>query len=935
MDESPRILLIDDNSIDRARIIQELEREFPALRVRQAGDEGQCAEALRAGEFDLVLLDYLMPWTDGLTILRTVKTRFPDCPVIMVTGSGNEELAVEAIKAGLDDYVLKTPKHLARLPAAVRASWEHAREHRALEAAESLYRNLFDRVPVGLYRASPDGKFLEVNPALVEMLGYPGRDALLTADPRQFCVPAEDRAHGEALPERDGIVQGLVRQFRRRDGSIIWVRDSARAVRDAAGRIVWYEGSLEDITEQRRAEELLASHTAQLETIRTVTEEITRELNLDTVIGIIGRRALELVGGTSGGVFLWDDVAQRLVPRFWHGHSEVFENVRWRLGEGVVGTVAQRRHGMVVNEYRNSPYAHPLFLAQAGITAVIAEPLVHRDRLLGVIAIDNEGIGRNFTEDDRHILSLFAAQAAVAIENARLFGQISHAKAEWESTFDAAADFIAVLDPDYRIVRVNWAMARKFHTTPQALIGRRCHEVFEGFVTPPPECPLAECLRTRRSVTEEWEMPGSGETHLRTYSPFLDPDGNPIGVILVSKDMTDQKRLQQQLLHAEKMAAMGRLVSGVAHELNNPLTAVFGHAQLLLLGAIDEVTRQRAEVIVAEAERAAKIVRNLLSFARPQKPERRVLAIESLVEETLALRAYELNVRSIRVVKELEPDLPPVLADRHQLQQVLLNFLINAEQAISQRTGRGEIHLRSATDAERTRVRVAVEDDGPGIPPDVMGKIFDPFFTTKEVGQGTGLGLSICYTILEEHGGRIRAGNRPQGGAWFEFELPAYAETRTEPGEVRPSQLEGQPTGGMRILVADDEEAIVRVVVGALGMQGHSVDVALDGRVAAERVERDNYDLVLMDLKMPGFTGQQLYEVISRKPVRPHVVIMTGDTISPESRAFLAKTGLRCLEKPFNIEDLWSCVRQFSRRTPPPPEDPPLPPPSELHLPLA
>jgi PAS domain S-box-containing protein len=934
MDESPRILLIDDNPIDRARIIQELEREFAALRVRQAGDERQCGEALRAGEFDLVLLDYLMPWTDGLTILRSVKARFPDCPVIMVTGSGNEELAVAAIKAGLDDYVLKTPQDLARLPAAVRASWEHAREHRALEAAESLYRNLFDQVPVGLYRASPNGKFLEVNPALVEMLGYPGRDALLSADPRQFCVHAEDRARGEALPEQDGIVQGLVKQFRRRDGSSIWVRDTARAVRDAGGRVLWYEGSLEDITERRGAEELLASHAAQLETIRMVTEEMTRELDLDTVIGIIGRRALELVGRTSGNVSLWDGVAQQLVPRFWRGHSEVFEVVRWRLGEGVVGTVAQRRSGMVVNDYRNSPFAHPLFVAQTGITAVIAEPLVHRDRLLGVIAIDDEGVGRTFTEDDRHALSLFAVQAAVAIENARLFGQISHAKAEWESTFDAAADFIAVLDPDYRIVRVNWAMARKFHTTPQALIGRRCHEVFEGFVTPPPECPLAECLRTRRSVTEEWEVPESGETHLRTYSPFLGVDGKPIGVILVSKDMTDQKRLQQQLLHAEKMAAMGRLVSGVAHELNNPLTAVFGHAQLLLLGAIDEVTRQRAEVIVAEAERAAKIVRNLLSFARPQKPERRVLAIEPLIEETLALRAYELNVCNIRVVKELAPDLPPVLADRHQLQQVLLNLLINAEQAISHRGGRGEIRLRSVTDPERTRVRVAIEDDGPGIPADVMGKIFDPFFTTKEVGQGTGLGLSICYTILEEHGGRIRADNRPQGGAWFEMELPAHAEARPEAGEVRPSRLEGQPTGGMQILVADDEEAIVRAVAGALEMQGHRVDVALDGRVAAERVESGNYDLVLMDLKMPGFNGQQLYEVISRKRVQPHMVIMTGDTISPESRAFLASTGLRCLEKPFNIEDLWDCVHQFGRPTAHPPEDGSPPPPSDPRLPL-
>lgn len=904
-----RILHIDDNAFDRAMIRQVLEQDFPQLLLHQVADEQGLLDAVAVGNCDVVLCDYLLPWTDGLTILRAIKERWPEIPVLMVTGSGNEEVAIEAIKAGLDDYILKSPNHLARLPTAIRTALDRVEQRHRLREIEVRFHALFDRVPVGLYRATRSGDFVDVNPALVDILGYRNRESLMAVNVADLYLNPEDRDRWQQRVESEGVVRHFEAPLRRCDGSVAWVRNSARSVRDAHGWMLFYEGSVEDITERRRAEEGLAEHTRQLDALRAATAEIARELDLTTVLSLVTRRAAELLGGVSGEIFLWNASAELLVPTARWGPVTPAGGAGWRLGEGMVGAVAQERRGRVVNHAPHRPSGRPSTAEGGRSGAAVTEPLLYGERLLGVIVIEHEGTTRQFTEENRHILALFAVHAAVAIENARLFGEVTQATREWENTFDAAADMIAVLDLDYRMLRVNRALARQMGTEPSAIIGRRCYEVFEGCEGRTGGCAFARCVESRQSVTEERELPGTGGVFLQTYSPFLDAQGKLVGVVQVSKNVTAQRQLQQQLMRSEKMVAMGHLISGVAHELNNPLTAIFGNAQLLMLGTPDEVVRQRAQDVVREADRAAKIVRNLLAFARPYKPDRQPLALNQVIEETLELRASELTSRRIAVVRSLDPCLPSVLADRHQIQQVLVNLLLNAEQALSDAPGR-EILITTHAEPAHDRVTVTIADNGSGIPPDILGRIFDPFFTTKDVGKGTGLGLAICYSILQEHGGRIRAGNRPQGGAWFEFELPAHAGTPSAPVRTAATQPDPTPTHRKRILVADDEEAIVRFVGDSLRLLGHDVDVARDGRLAGEKLSGGDYDLVLMDMKMPGLDGVHLYEeVIRRKNAPPRVVVMTGDTISLATRAFLERTGLRCLEKPFTLEDIWECAR--------------------------
>src|SRR5687768_17475402 len=240
------------------------------------------------------------------------------------------------------------------------------------------------------------------------------------------------------------------------------------------------------------------------------------------------------------------------------------------------------------------------------------------------------------------------------------------------------------------------------------------------------------------------------------------------------KKLEDQTRdLYHQLLQAEKLAALGQTISGVAHELNNPLATILTWAERLSQRPVDDHTQRGLETILSEAERAAKIVRNLLTFARKRHTTRAMVDLNNVVRETLALRSYEQRLSNITILEALPAGLPQVFADPHQIQQVLLNLIINAEQAMMMANGRGTLIVRTWHEPDRDAVVLEVNDDGPGVPDEVQPRVFDPFFTTKDVGKGTGLGLTVAYAIVQEHGGRIMLKSQQGSGASFFLELPA------------------------------------------------------------------------------------------------------------------------------------------------------------------
>jgi signal transduction histidine kinase len=366
-----------------------------------------------------------------------------------------------------------------------------------------------------------------------------------------------------------------------------------------------------------------------------------------------------------------------------------------------------------------------------------------------------------------------------------------------------------------------------------------------------------------------------------------------------------------QLVQSEKMATMGQLLAGVSHELNNPLAVVIGQAALLRESAGEGPHAARAEKIVKAAERCGRIVRSFLALARQQPVERRPVSLNQVVQEAMELLAYPLRVDSVEVQLALAPALPDVWADPNQLHQVVVNLVSNAHHAMRAAPPPRRVTVSTRVAPEPPpRVQLEVDDTGPGIPGEIQTRIFEPFFTTKPAGQGTGLGLSLCASIVEAHTGTIRLVPQPGPGARFLIVLPV--DPRRAPKEPAAAAAgPPAPPAPRRVLVVDDEPEVAEMLADVLRLEGHHVETVASGRGALEALGRRPYDLVLSDVRMPGFDGPGLYREVARLPAGAscRVVFLTGDSVSPETRAFLEDTGAPHLSKPFVPADVRRLVR--------------------------
>ncbi|MGB8477034.1 MAG: ATP-binding protein [Candidatus Acidiferrum sp.] len=415
----------------------------------------------------------------------------------------------------------------------------------------------------------------------------------------------------------------------------------------------------------------------------------------------------------------------------------------------------------------------------------------------------------------------------------------------------------------------------------------------------------------------------------RSVRPVLDNNGRRLGRVEIYRDLTAQRVFQAKLLQTEKLAALGQMVTGIAHELSNPLTSILGYSQRLLVRKDLAGRTEEARQIYQEAERASTILRQLLLGARENRPERKPVALNQVVQRAMELQRFSSAAEKIRIELDLDPVLPFVGGDPDQLQQVLLNLIGNARQALVHEGRAGTIRLRTARSGER-RVLLQVIDDGPGIPQSILARIFDPFFTTKPAGVGTGLGLSIVLSVVREHGGQVNVTNSPGGGAIFSIELPAAVAPILEPAGGSPAiapqlpQAAPWPAGrrnrphtvphpvprsshrGTRVLVVEDEPTVARLIADVLEDEGLRVDTLLDGREALDLAARESYDLVICDMKMPGLDGQHFYHslVRSRNPLQERFLFVTGDVVAPQTHDFLQRNQVPHVAKPFRVEEL-------------------------------
>lgn len=396
---------------------------------------------------------------------------------------------------------------------------------------------------------------------------------------------------------------------------------------------------------------------------------------------------------------------------------------------------------------------------------------------------------------------------------------------------------------------------------------------------------------------------------LQLRATLMKRDGRPAGIHGIARNVTAEKQLAEQLLQYERLASVGTLIAGIAHELNNPLTVIGGYVQLLQSGLDDELAEDALATIAEQADRCRDLAQDLLGFARRPDDNLTTMDVNRAVRGVLDLHSYDLRATNVEVVTDLADELPEVFTEHGQLQQIIYNLLDNAHDAMSEQVG-GQLTL--TTCVKNGFVTVSVADTGHGIALTAMDKIFEPFFTTKPRGKGTGLGLSICRNIVEMYGGTITAENRVEGGAVFTLKLPPStpATSRETAPEIRQPAPQVTAPPSARVLIIEDEVALADLVSMYLSGQGHEVVAKHDGNSGLAVALAQDFDLIICDLRLPGLTGDQLLPQLldARPELRDTVVIVTGDVLSPDTRDFFEETGLPHIHKPFRLEQLSELV---------------------------
>ncbi|HJR43202.1 MAG TPA: ATP-binding protein [Gemmatimonadaceae bacterium] len=649
----------------------------------------------------------------------------------------------------------------------------------------------------------------------------------------------------------------------------------------------------------------LADTQRVLQRMWTLAQQIAVELSADRVLSRFLEAAVDVVQADGGVVALVAE-DRRLQIAASSGVTETLRGQHVSMDGSAMGNVV--RSGDVWYTEDVQLHGRPASLAEAEwkvseqlVRGVAVIPLQRRGERIGAVTVVSRS-RRWFSDEEIARVEAMTDLLSVALANADLIETLRKTEWRFRTLFRAAPDAVLTVLESGRVREANDAVRDILGVPPIQVIGKSIDE----FAVPEDRDRLRyEIAQALAGAPSRLEVRFEHERGVRTVSlaARMLPEAEPPTVLFVGRDITGEREMRTRLAETERLAAVGELVAGVAHEVNNPLSTISAFAQLLLRdGHLAPDQRESIEVIRAETVRASQVLKDLLTFARRSESQRQRLEVSEIVERTLRLRGYEMTSGGITLETDFAENLPPVSGDARQLQQVLLNLVTNAMQAMSPRGGT----LRVFTRRDGDQVVIGVEDTGCGIAPDVRERVFEPFFTTKS--DGTGLGLSVSYGIVTAHGGTIEIAESTTKGTTFQLCLPvADGESEPVPGVVGPSTfLERAPLKGIRVLFVDDEPSL-RSGMKAFGrLRRFRVETAPDGQAALELARAQEFDAVVCDLRMPGMDGPTLYEhlKVELPALAARTLFITGDTVSESSRAFLDSTAQPVLSKPFEFERL-------------------------------
>jgi two-component system NtrC family sensor kinase len=527
-------------------------------------------------------------------------------------------------------------------------------------------------------------------------------------------------------------------------------------------------------------------------------------------------------------------------------------------------------------------------------------PVERRGRELLRVAVV-PGVSSN----ERVLRMMFGASNHLAIHLDRVLAVAEAEQGRFRAILDSMPHAVVLTDASFQVVQANVSAERLL---PR--IGAEARAVIRSVGDLDLVGLSYEVLAGRCAEAEgEARLPDGGFLEV-SVAPWLDTSGRKAGLVVVMLDVTTTRRLREQVTQSEKLSSLGRMIAGVAHELNNPLTSVIGYAQLIRTMPPGDKLSARLDTIRKEAERCRRIVQNLLRFARVHVPDRRPFSLNEVVENMAQLLSYPVRSSGCRIALELDRSIPSIVGDAHEIEQAMVNLVTNAQQAMSSGETPGTITLRTALGPSGVVV-LEVDDEGPGIQESARSKVFDPFFTTKPAGQGTGLGLWLVYNAVSAHGATISVDSTPSGGARFHLEFPPGPDVRETVAGVTAEAFDDAPRVSARILVLDTEAALAALICETLCAEGHDAVAVLDAREALDRLTSEPFDLVVSDVALPGLSGDRFAREVGR--IRPdlleRVLLTTGDWVSREPDAVARRLGAGLLRKPFELDELRRVVR--------------------------
>ncbi|HET6578485.1 MAG TPA: ATP-binding protein [Gemmatimonadales bacterium] len=548
------------------------------------------------------------------------------------------------------------------------------------------------------------------------------------------------------------------------------------------------------------------------------------------------------------------------------------------------------------------------------VRSAAVAPLRSQGVTMGALAVADRQ-GGPFTTEDLWLLSTVATNASVVLANSRLYEMVRRSKEEWETTFNALAEGIAVVGPGDAVLRANRALAALAEMPEAELVGRRLGEMLAGTAEAVDEL-IEAAHRGERTAPLVVRLERSGRVLRLTAAPLAGRAG-PGPVVMLVEDVTEQRTMEAQLIQNDKMASIGQLVSGVAHELNNPLTSIAGLTELLLeRDPHQEFPRDHLRVIHDQAERAGRIVRNLLTFARKGVPEKAPVDLNDVAARTSLLIVYELQLHGIELESALHPEPVVVLGDRYELQQVLLNLVTNAVQAVSALPPGRARRITIATARPDGEAVLTVRDTGPGVPPQHASSLFTPFFTTKAPGQGTGLGLSLSYGLIQSHGGVLSYEPPAEGGAEFRIVLPVH-DAPVLALETASAAAPARERRAGRVLVVDADPGVHRLVHALLSPDGIEVEAVRTGEQALRLAADREFDLVIADAgTTAGASELFVHALAAALPAAVDRLVLTyaGEAEPPDPLP--GRPVLRAC-KPLNLRDLHGLVSRVLASSPP------------------